>query len=169
MTLDAVATMRDANGKDRIAAWDVKPARQLEKSRIAEKLSLHKAYCAHRGISHYLFTENSVSRNVVRNIDWIRMCLPKNGEQALVPGIFTWHPDQMLEQLATCRKSTTISHFCSQYDFANKLERGTGLRILKLLMWGHRVAINLDAQWIEREPIPRPALGWKSGPLRKAA
>jgi hypothetical protein len=169
MSLDAVVTMRDADGKDRIAAWDVKPARQLLKKRVAEKLSLHKAYCAHHNMSHYLFTENSVSRNVVRNIDWIRMSLPKDGELALVPGLFTWHPDQMLEQLATSRKSTTITRFCSQYDFENKLECGTGLRILKLLLWDHRIEANMDAKWIEREPIPRPAHGWKSALLRKAA
>lgn len=169
MTLDAVVTMQRKDEPARVGAWDVKPARQLEKKRVAEKLSLHKAYCAHIGIPHYIFTENSISRDVIRNIDWIRMSLPKDGELALVPGIFTWHPDQMLEQLATSRKTPNISVFCAQYDFLNHLESGTGLRILKMLLWQHRVQVNLNAKWIEREPIPRPAPGWNSGLLRKAA
>lgn len=169
MTLDAVVTMQRKDAPARVGAWDVKPAGQLEKKRVAEKLSLHKAYCAHIGIPHYIFTENSISRDVIRNIDWIRMSLPKDGESALVPGIFTWHPDQMLEQLATSRKTPNISAFCAPYDFLNHLESGTGLRILKMLLWQHRVQVNLNAKWIEREPIPRPAPGWNSGLLRKAA
>lgn len=169
MTLDAVVTMQSDDCHPRVAGWDVKPARQLEKKRVAEKLSLHKAYCAHIGIPHYIFTENSISRNVIRNIDWIRMSLPKDGELALVPGVFTWHPDQMLEQLATCRTTPTITSFCAQYDLENRVECGTGLRILKMLLWDHRVRVNMNAQWIEREPIPRPARGWKNGLLRSAA
>jgi hypothetical protein len=169
MTLDAVVTMRGDDGRARVGAWDVKPARQLGKKRVAEKLSLHKAYCAHSGISHNIFTENSISKDVIRNIDWIRMSLPRDGELASVEGIFTWHPDQMLEQLATSRKTPDVSIFCAQYDFLNHLESGTGLRIFKMLLWQHRVRVNLDAKWIEREPIPRPAPGWKSGLLRKAA
>lgn len=169
MTLDAVVTMRRKDERARVGAWDVKPARQLEKKRVAEKLSLHKAYCAHIGIPHYIFTENSISRDVIRNIDWIRMSLPKDGELAGVPGIFTWHPDQMLELLATCRKTISITLFCAQYDFANKLEPGSGLRILKMLLWEHRVQVNMNAQWIEREPIPRPAPNWNTDLMRKAA
>lgn len=170
MTLDGVARMRDEAGEVRMAGWDVKPSRQLLKKRVAEKLSLHKAYCAHVGMPHYLFTENSVSRNVIRNIDWIRMSLPKDGELELVPGLFTSHPLDMLEQLAACRTRPTITHFCAQYDAANHLERGTGLRIMKLLLWHHRVKVDMAAQWIEREPIPRPVSATRaSAPSRKAA
>ncbi len=169
MTLDAVVTMKGPNGLACKAGWDCKPARQLLKPRVAEKLSLHKAYCAHVGMPHYLFTEDSVSRNVIRNIDWIRMSLPRAGELATVPGLFTWHPEQMFEQLATSRKSPTITLFCAQYDFTNRLESGTGLRILKQLLWDHRVQVNMDCKWIEREPIPRPAQGYNAGALRKAA
>ena len=179
MTMDAVVTTKGATGPDgkavglSVAAWDVKPARQLLKPRVVAKLSLHKAYCAHRGIPHYIFTENSISRDVIRNIDWIRMSLPKDGELVVVPGLFTWRPDQMLEELATRRsnpRSTpSITDFCAQYDVANKLERGTGIRILKQLLWDHRVQVNMNAKWIEREPIARPAAGWNTGLLRKAA
>lgn len=170
MTLDGVAHMRDEDGQVRLAGWDVKPARQLLKKRVAEKLSLHKAFCAHVGMPHYVFTENSVSRNVIRNIDWIRMSQPKAGEVESVAGLFTSHPLEMLEQLTACRTRPAITHFCAQYDAANYLERGTGLRIIKFLLWHRRVEVNLEAKWIEREPIPRPLSTTRAAaPSRKAA
>ena len=169
MTIDAVVTIRGQDGDDLLAGWDVKPARQLLKPRVLEKLSLHKAYSANVGMPHYLFTENSIHRNTIRNIDWIRMALRKEGELEMAAGLFTWRQDAMLEQLAACRTAPSISQFCAVYDAANGLERGTGLRLMKLLLWSHRLQVNLKSQWIEREPIPRPAKGWYLEQARRAA
>jgi hypothetical protein len=152
-----------------MAGWDVKPASQLLKPRVAEKLSLHKAYCAHIGIPHYLFTEKSISRDVTRNIDWVRMSLPKDGELETVPGIFTWRPEQMLEQVTKAKSTTSISQFCAQYDFVNRLEPGTGLRVFKMLLWDHRLQMNMDVKWIEREPLSRLKKGLVVSRERKAA
>ncbi|MFH7043518.1 TnsA endonuclease N-terminal domain-containing protein [Paucibacter sp. JuS9] len=169
MTMDALVTTTDADGVLTFAAWDVKPQRRLQDERVLAKLSLHKAYCAQQGIPHYLFTENSVSPYVVRNIDWIRMALPKDGEQEVVPGLFTGHLDQFQDDLFTCRTRPTISHFCGQYDAAHKVDRGTGLRIFKLLLWQHRVDMDLNVQWLERQPIPRRGEVAPTPSLRKAA
>lgn len=169
MTMDALVGMKDATGQISMAGWDVKPSSQLLKPRVAEKLSLHKAYCAHIGIPHYLFTEKSISRDVTRNIDWVRMSLPKDGELETVPGIFTWRTDQMLEQVAKAKSTTSISKFCGQYDFVNRLEPGTGLRVFKMLLWGHRLQMNMDVKWIEREPLSRLKKGLVVSRERKAA
>ncbi len=169
MTLDAVVTEVDADGELRTSAWDAKPARQLEKLRVREKLSLHKAYCAHIGIPHYIFTETSAPRNVVRNIDFIRMSLPKDGEVLTVPGLLTWHLDQFHEDLFKCRTRPSVTHFCAQYDSANGLERGAGLRIFKNLVWQRRIEVDLSAQWLERQPIPRRGELTPCFDLRRAA
>lgn len=157
MTLDAVVVMLADDGRPMMAAWDVKPERQLTKQRVLEKLSLHKAYCAHIGIPHYVFTDKSISRNVIRNIDWMRMSLPKDGECETTPGIFTWHPEQMLEELVLRRRRETLTDFCAQYDASHRLERGTGLRVMKFLLWQRRVAVDLASPHIEREPAPLPS------------
>jgi len=169
MTMDALVTTKDADGVLTMAAWDVKPQRRLQDERVLAKLSLHKAYCAHHDIQHYLFTESSVSPYVVRNIDWIRMGLPKDGELEVTPGLFTWHLDQFESDLFSCRLRPSISHFCSQYDAAHKVEPGTGLRILKQLLWRRRVEVDLDVQWLERQPIPRRGESTPAPAFRKAA
>jgi hypothetical protein len=155
MTLDAVTTEIDPDGVISVAGWDVKPLRALSNSRVLAKLSLHKAYCAHVGMPHYIFTETSVPRNVVRNIDYLRMALPRDGEIEVTPGLLTWRQDEFLEDLFKCRTRPSISHFCARYDAGNKLEPGTGLRLFKLLAWKRRVQLDLDVKWLEQQPIPR--------------
>lgn len=155
MTLDAIHSTVDLDGVVLLAALDFKPQRRLNDERTLAKLSLHRAYCAHHGIPHALYTENSVSWQVVRNIDWVRMALPKDGETDAVPDLFTVHLSQFEEDLLACRKRPSISQFCTQYEQAHRVEPGTGLRLFKLLVWNHRISVNLDAKRLEREPIPR--------------
>jgi len=162
MTMDALVTLRGPDGHEQLAGWDVKPARHLLNPRVLAKLSLHRAFCNHIGIPHHLFTEASIPRDVVRNIDWIRMALPKDGELEVVQGLFTVHPAQLLSELAACRTRPTISHFCSQYDKAHKLPLGTGLRVFKLLLWEHRIGVDFSARRIELEPIPQAP--WSTSP-----
>lgn len=147
MTLDAVVTTREPSGGVRLAAWDVKPARMLRKPRVLEKLSLHKAYCAHVGIQHSLFTEQSYSRQMVRNIDWIRMGISRDEDVGCDDlGV---HPQQMLERLAACRRAPVMTEFCASYDKACSLEPGTGLRVMKGLLWNHQAVTDLCADRIE--------------------
>ena len=169
MTLDAIGTTVDADGAMHMTAWDVKPLRKLQDKRVLAKLSLHRAYCAHVGIPHLLFTEASLPPYVARNIDWIRSALPKEGEIEVVPGLFSWHLDQLQHDLAACRTRPSISHFCERYDLGNKVEPGTGLRIFKMLLWQHRVSVELSLKWIERQPIPRAQQHTAAQPLRRAA
>lgn len=169
MTLDAIGSTVDADGVVHMTGWDVKPLRKLRDKRVLAKLSLHRAYCAHVGIPHHLFTETSLEPYVARNIDWIRSALPKDGEIEAVPGLFTWHLDQMQEDLAACRTRPSISHFCERYDIGNKVEPGTGLRIFKMLLWEHRVTVEMSLKWIERQAIPRLGQSTATRPMRRAA
>lgn len=169
MTLDAVHSMVDLDGVVGLAALDFKPQRRLNDERTLAKLSLHRAYCSHHAIPHGLYTENSVSWQVVRNIDWVRMALPKDGETEAVPGLFTLHLNQFEEDLLACRKRPSVSQFCMQYDQAHQVELGTGLRLFKLLVWNHRVSVNLDAKRLERELIPRRGEYIPLPVLRRAA
>lgn len=155
MTLDAVYSTIDLEGKVHLAGLDFKPERRLRDERTKAKLSLHRAYCTHVGMPHALYTENSISWQAVRNIDWVRMALPKDGEIEVVPGLFTEHLPQFEQDLLACRKRLNITQFCQQYDQAHKVEPGTGLRLFKLLVWEHRVSVNMEARWLEREPLPR--------------
>lgn len=169
MTLDAVVTRRLVNGQRSVAAWDAKPARMLKDRRTLEKLSLHKAYCAHVGISHFVFTELSVPKTVIRNIDWLRGSQPKEGEIETVPGLFTVHPQLMLEDLWARQPKGTIRRYCTDYNKAHGWPVGTALRLIKVLLWRHELPVDLTAKHIELECVPNPTASPVALQLRRAA
>lgn len=149
MTLDAVVVMHAPDGTEQMAGIDVKPARMLQEPRTLEKLSLHRAYCAHVGIQHIVFSEENFTKARVRNIDWIRMSLPRDGELETVEGMFTTHPEQMLARLAQYKRAPVLNEFCKKYDVEYGLPRGTGLRVMKQLLWSRRAATDMNAERIE--------------------
>lgn len=158
MTLDALVKERGNGEKPIVSAWDIKPHAELSKARVLEKLSLHKAYCAHVDIPHYIFTERSLPRVAIRNIDWLRLSQPKDGEIEAVPGLFTDHPELMLQELAREEfRGLTIRDYCLGYDTRCALRKGTGLRVLKFLAWNRRVQISLLADPFELQPLPKPS------------
>jgi len=157
LTLDAVVTLRGPDGQPFVAAWDAKPQSELLKPRVREKLSLAKAYCRHVGMPHYLFTEKSASTRMARNIDLVRMSLHRDGEEELVPGLFTDHPQQMLDALARRRPRMPIWEYCARYDATQGLPTGTGLRVFKLLVWNRQVEVDMNAKQLELLEVPAPS------------
>lgn len=166
MTLDAIATHIGPDGRPQSVGWDVKPARKLLDKRVLEKLSLHKAYCAHIGIPHKIFTEQSVPKRVPKNIDWLRGAEYHDGEIVEVPGLFTFHPERMLAELQAKRPNHTVGQYCAQYDAAHSLPAGTGIRIFRMLVGRHLLTVDLTAKDLLATRMPAPA---SMAPQRKAA
>ena len=154
MSIDAVVTRRRADGSLEVSAWDAKPHAELENKRVLEKLSLHRAYCAHHRLAHNVFTEKSVSKQRIRNIEWLRGALPKVGEVETVPGLFEAHRASMLRALTTATFKTTVRRFCDDFDHAHGFPAGTALRLFKVLAWERVIVLNLDVDEVELQPVP---------------
>lgn len=171
MSIDAVVTRRRADGSLEVSAWDAKPHEELKKKRVLEKLSLHRAYCAHAHLSHHVFTEKSVPKQRIRNIEWLRGAVQKVGEVDTVPGLFEAHRASMLHALSTVTIHITVRRFCDDFDRANGMPAGTALRLFKVLVWERVIALNLDVEQVELQPVPRlPTPGVaKRQQLEKAA
>lgn len=169
MTLDAVVETVDARGVKSTTVYDCKPEKELLKKRTMEKLSLHKAYCAHRGWPHRIITEKVVPKNVTRNLDWLRSALPKPDELEIVPGLFLIYPNLMLEDLYHRRPCVSGRTYCTWFDTANHLPKGTGLRLLKFLIWLRELSVDMTAARIELLPVPHPQVAPMSLSLRRAA
>jgi hypothetical protein len=168
MTLDAVATHLGPDGRPKLSAWDAKPKRLLENRRVQEKLSLHRAYCAHRGISHNIFTESVMPRSFFHNLMWMRGCEPQEGE--LVPAdLLEAHRDSMLEDLRKRRPDSAIGTYCHEYDHTFGLERGTAMRVFGILLWRHDVKADLTAGDLMETKVQFPRSPFVPLDVRKAA
>ena len=169
MTLDAVVSHRDNAGRPVVAAYDCKPARFLTHRRTLEKLALHKAYCAHMGWPHHLITERSLPRELVRNLDWLRSGPERADEIETVAGLFTTLPLFMLQDLFNRHPVQTIRGYCKGFDHKHWLPRGTGLRILKVLIWRRELTVDMTKAALELQPMPFPNRPPAAMPLRRAA
>ena len=154
MSIDAVVTRRRIDGSLEVSAWDAKPDAELENRRVLEKLSLHRAYCAHFRMPHHIFTEQSVTKTRVRNIEWLRGAVPKPGEVETVPGLFDVHRASMLRALATTTFNITVRRFCDGFDRTYGFPAGMALRLFKVLAWERVITLNLDLEEAELQPVP---------------
>jgi hypothetical protein len=154
MTIDALVTSGLPNGSTETVAWDAKPTKQLLKRRIQDKLMLHKAYCKHIGVEHRIFTEKSVSQQVINNIDLTRSKLPRDGETGVAEGLFTRHTDELVRRMSTRRWRMPVWQFCARYDQEQRLEPGSALRAYYVLIWTRRIQVNLDVQDLASANVP---------------
>jgi hypothetical protein len=168
MTIDAISTHMGDNGRPQQSGWDAKPARLLKNRRVLEKLSLHRAYCAHIGIPHHIFTEDFIPKSFVRNVIWMRDCEQHEGE-LLPTGFLEAHRQVMLTDLAERRPKSTIGSYCRDYDNAYRLTPGTARRVFGLLLWRVDVKTDLAALDVMSLKLPLPAVPASSIELKKAA
>lgn len=159
MTLDALVTRRVDGKKTRIA-YDIKEERALSDPRVIEKLSLHKAYCAHVGLAHRIFTEKSIDPRVIRNIDWMRGASPAPGEVLPVVDLFDRYSPRMEAEVNSANfEGMTVRAYCADFDCRQGLPKGCGLRLFRSLAWERRVPIDLTFS-----PVELQLLGKANGP-----
>lgn len=150
MVMEADALVERPDGS--MEVWDAKPKRLLQDQRVMELLGLHKAYADHMGFRYCLFTEDTVSKRTSRNIDLIRSGMPKSGELLLPVDLFSKHM-LVIEKTIVRNSRTSIQKFCLDYDVANKLPRGSALRLVWCLLWSHRLETNLDVENLPLTPL----------------
>lgn len=132
MTIDFLAVNRDG---DAIRTFDVKRTEDAENERAVEKLQITREYCTGRGIAHHLVFHSALPMVKVRNIEWIRGGLLKEGELEPYNGYFREKAQLMASELTRVSHNLPLNKYCSGFDSRHGLTPGDGLRIAKILMW----------------------------------
>lgn len=140
MNVDALVTREGGQ----MEIWDAKPKARLAGARVQNKLLLHKAYCDHHGISYHLFTEDSVPKAKLRNIDRIRAALPRTGELLTPIDLFSRHMPIVKQAIVQRYSRKTIEKFCLEYDRAHSLPMGSALRLVWVLLWTKQLLVDLN-------------------------
>lgn len=138
MTSDFLITT--GNG---LVARAIKPTRELEKTRVREKLEIERRYWQHQGIDWKLVTENEIPRTKVRNIQWLY-----SGEDVhdLIPDV---------EQFCQCKEAFMELYDKGSYpimvillyiesDF--RLEAGSGIAVFKVLVCENQITLDLNKE-----------------------
>jgi TnsA endonuclease N terminal len=150
MTVDAVLTRRTTT--------DCKHSDSLAHPRTSEKLAIARLACERVGLQHILVTEKANRKQLVHNILWVRMALPRSGEKLPLPGAFDLWPMRLHKHLLKSQLDHSIRHmtagdYCRWFERSFALPPGLGLRCMKLLMWQHLVELDMEAPHPERTPV----------------
>lgn len=153
MTLDAVVVRRGDDGLLYREAYDAKETSALLDPRTLQKLDIHRAYCEQRGWKHTIVTNETFPRDVVRNLEWIRMGARKPLEVITVHGLFDDLPQRMLAEVREKQPRAAVKDFCAGFDEAHGLLRGTGLRVMQVLLWQHNLTPDLSGGPLHLTPV----------------
>lgn len=148
MNVDAIVTRADETAE----LWDAKTTYKLASKRVQGKLKLHKAFGDAMGFNYNLFTEKTVPKRKLRNIDLIRSAMPKTGEQLVPVDLFSRHW-AIVREACVRNSRTTIQRFCLDYDRANQLPLGSALRLMWCLLWTRQLVTDLNVDHLQLTPL----------------
>jgi hypothetical protein len=151
MYLDAMLTYRRRDQSRFLVAWDAKPFDQLSDRRALQKLALHRDYCDHIEVPHYVFTERSVPKSVRRNLSLIRAARPRTAEESTTR-LFEAHRHRLQGRFSNVSRGVPLWRLCEGYDKDAQLRAGTAIRIVYWLVWTKQLIVNLDCERLSDRP-----------------
>ena len=166
MTVDFLAT-RVRDGKEGLEAYNAKPTTEAEDENSLSKLEIQRATLELMEIPHHLVFDTDIPKQKVKNIDWIRDSLVKDGEQEPRDGHWASMMGRLTQALANADgRKGTLAEFCRRFDTAHGVEPGTGLRAARMLMFTRVLSVNLDAPTLAESPVAELRLTGSLGQLR---
>jgi len=139
LTTSFLLTIRDSDGKERYIARTIKDSSELTRKITFEKLEIENRYWRAKGINWKIATDKQLSRQYVKNIEWVRETLLSN-EQA------DFDKDQLSDGLLNhlmSNSETTIRDSFSSFDKKTGVSNGTGLYLFRYLIAKKKIQINM--------------------------
>lgn len=143
MTTDFFVTKGSGPSRTYVAI-NAKPASKLNDFRTIEKLAIQHAYHTGMGIEHYILTRESFDPAIGKNLDLIRMALPRRDE--IMPADqFLKHEAQLLDAMRYADQRQSLASFCARHDSVAGCEPGFAFRIAKILMQKRKIYAPLSS------------------------
>lgn len=136
------------------AVISAKYASAFEKgSRVNELLELERRVWAARGVPFWLFTDEDIPRQLVKNLDWLR-------QGARLPARLTSTIPHFLEFVAKGEVSGgLLRDFAEASSRALKITQQDSYHLFKHCAWTHRLSVDLNKPILPIEPIGTISLG----------
>lgn len=144
MTLDFLVN-RVNDGRERLQAFSVKTATELEDAREIELLELGRETCHGMDIEHHLVISERLPKTKIQNLSWIRSAQLDEDATEPFPGYFEEHMSRMAQDIAARRFDGSLVDYCTGYDRRYSTEGpGDGLRVARMLMTTRALQFDLS-------------------------
>jgi TnsA endonuclease N terminal/TnsA endonuclease C terminal len=166
MTVDFMVT-RVRDGLLVQEAFNAKRSEEAEDERSLHKLEIQRRTLALLDVPHHLVFHDELPRQKVKNIEWIRDSLVKEGEVEPQPGYWASMAARMAAELTNPAKpSSTLVTYCASFDARHGAEPGAGLRAARMLMQERALSVDLGHPEIQALPLAHFKLTAQPGKLR---
>ena len=166
MTADFVVTIL-TRGEKSLAAYNAKRDEEADDEISLMKLEIQRTFFEMMEAPHHVVFHSQIPIQVVKNLDWIREAILKDGEVEQRPGLLATLSARMAMELVQPKDSShPLAAYCSQFDARNGVERGTGLRVARMLMKDRVLKADLTLASLESEPLSSFLMTAQRGQLR---
>nr|WP_256368830.1 TnsA endonuclease N-terminal domain-containing protein [Acidovorax sp. SRB_24] len=166
MTVDFLLTVTK-DGKETFMAVNGKRDEEAEDANSLEKLEIQRTYFEQLEYPHHLMYHSQLPSQKVKNLEWIRDAQLKDGESEPREGYFSALCARMSTELNTpTGVEMPLAAYCRSFDERHGLERGTGLRVARMLMQERALMFNLESADLSQATIGAFVMTSRSGQLR---
>lgn len=142
MTTDFVIDV-ERNGRRLLLTRAVKPADELDKPRVVEKLEIERRYWQEQGAQWAIITEREIPRVMADNIAWVHSYGTVDSLAQPYPGYFVEKATLLLREVPVYRRQI-LAQFAADIDLSLSMETGTALMLVRHLIATRALTYPMD-------------------------
>ncbi|RHW34812.1 heteromeric transposase endonuclease subunit TnsA [Neobacillus notoginsengisoli] len=128
MTTDFLITVK-GNGKSKSIARTIKPASELEKERVIEKLEIERVFWEEKNVDWAIVTDMDIPKEFAKNVSWLHNFYQLPGKDDHATALL------FLKYLKNFRESPIkVVEVCTLFDEEYSLEFGSSINFFKHLL-----------------------------------
>ena len=139
-------------GKLRQLARAVKPASELEKPRVIDKLEIERRYWVQQGVDWGIITERDIPEAIVTNIAWLHPYITLDQLTAPYEGYYQEKARLLLRALPS-HPATTLRQFCLAMDQQLAMHVGDSLLLIRHLLARKAISCPMDTAITDAWPL----------------
>lgn len=159
MSTDFLITVM-VNGKEKYLARTIKTTEDLEDPRVIEKFEIERRYWENRNIDWAIVTENDISKQFARNVEWIHSAYKLEDSYELtekqIEGITSTIKDMVLSS------DLSVTEITDYVDSEMNFDEGTALYIIRHLIAHKIIEVDIDQKINLNKPARLIVKGFRS-------
>lgn len=166
MTVDFMVT-RVCGGRVFEEAFNAKRSEEADDERSIAKLEIQRRAMALLDTPHHVVFHSDLPIQKIKNIDWIRDSLVKDGELEPRPDFWSDMSARLANELAQQTqpgsRKLNLADYCATFDGRHGLQAGSGLRAARILMYDRTIQVDLSRPELQTMPVASLVINQQSG------
>ena len=162
MTTDLVLCIREGI-RERLAAVAIKPASELQKKRVQEKLLLERMFWEERGVLWKVATGDDLSEALYLNMRWLHSHYSRDYLRGISPPAFIRIREKLIP--AVERRNKGLAQLCADIDQRLRVPSGSAMEVLRHLLCHRTWQFDMDQLIDLRTPLSLPPKGATLNPI----